>query len=79
MSNRVQTNFTADGGSEDSSSRVARAAAADEVPHGTVREVLDWVGTDKARAKKAIAVEKRNDSRVSVIEAAQKILSADED
>lgn len=74
---KYQTNFTGEE-SEPSASKLAREAAVEEVPHGTVREVLDWVGTEKARAKKALAVEKKNDSRVSVLDALAKVLAAEE-
>jgi hypothetical protein len=38
------------------------AERANEVPEGTSSEVLDWVGSDKKRAKRALEVEKKQDT-----------------
>lgn len=45
------------------------------VPRGTVHEVLDWVGTDKARAQKALDAEKDGAERVTLISALEDVLN----
>lgn len=48
-------------GSEDSGPEAAGGSNAD-VPDGTVKEVLDWVGDDSARARAALEAEQAKDS-----------------
>lgn len=38
----------------------------DEVPEGTAAEVLEWVGEDPERAKKALEAEEEGDQRVGL-------------
>lgn len=38
----------------------------DEVPEGTAAEVLEWVGEDPERAKKALEVEEQGENRVGL-------------
>jgi hypothetical protein len=47
----------------------------DEVPDGTVDEVLDWVGDDKTRAVMALHVERDRDRpRVGVVEPLERLV-----
>lgn len=47
----------------------------DEVPAGTVPEVLNWVGEDKERAEKALAEEKKADKpRKGLIKALDEVI-----
>lgn len=49
-----------------------------QVPEGTTAEVLDWVGDDVNKAKKALAAEKKNDDpRVTLTEPLEKIIEDD--
>lgn len=43
-------------------------AKSEEVPVGTVDEILNWVGDDKDRAKAALKAEKSGKKRKSLIE-----------
>ena len=47
-----------------------------DVPDGTVKEVLDWVGDDKSRAEAALEAEdeKGDDARVSLVEKLEAIV-----
>lgn len=45
-----------------------------EVPSGTVSEVTDWVGTDKERAKAALAAEKTGAERKTLISHLEEVL-----
>jgi len=48
---------------------------ANTVPEGTAEEVLDWVGDDVTRARKALAAERKDDSpRKTVVEPLQKMI-----
>jgi len=46
------------------------------VPEGSVTEVTEWIGTDKARAKSVIKSEGK-DGRATLIAAAQRVLDED--
>lgn len=49
-----------------------------KVPEGTSQEVLDWVGSDPSRAKKALSAEKKSDDpRSSVTEPLERIVEED--
>jgi hypothetical protein len=89
---RVQTNFRAEdmigasAGPNGASKKPAKKAAAapkpasDEVPEGTAEEVVDWVDGDVAKAKKALAVEQKDESpRKTVVEPLQKIIDDDKE
>jgi hypothetical protein len=41
--------------------------AADEVPTGTIAEILAWVGTDRDRAARALAAEAAGQNRKSLV------------
>ena len=46
-----------------------------DVPEGTITEVLEWVGQDEARAKKAIHVEERRDPpRITLLESLNRVI-----
>lgn len=76
MARRVMTNFTA---GTTSPVKAKKLAAKEEVPSGTVKEVLKWAGDNQDRAERALAAEKASsDPRTSVIEGLKKVLSADE-
>lgn len=48
-----------------------------EVPAGNIREVLEWVGKSKSRAKQAVAAEKASDDpRQTLFNRLKKILDA---
>lgn len=38
-----------------------------DVPEGSIKDVIKWVGDDVDRAKKALAVEKKGDKRSTLI------------
>jgi len=53
------------------------APASETVPDGTIKEVLDWVGDDKDRAKAAVDAESNTDDpRPSLIKKLEKVLEA---
>lgn len=51
-------------------------AAANEVPSGLVKEILDWVGDDKERASRALEVENSHKKpRKGVVKELKELLS----
>lgn len=46
---------------ESTQQQQAKSEAQAEVPRGTRAEVMDWVGSDKTKAKRALAAEKKSD------------------
>lgn len=59
---------------------IAPGADENDVPEGTVPEVLGWVGDDKERAQKALDKENENDKpRKGLVSGLEEILSEDED
>jgi hypothetical protein len=54
---------------------VNEAEKAEEVPTGTVSEMLAWVGDDKNRAQAALDAEKEGAERVTLIHALEDLLS----
>jgi len=47
----------------------------DELPEGTTAEILEWVGDNPTRARKALAAERKTDDpRVTLVEPLQKII-----
>lgn len=56
----------------------APAQDPNKVPEGTTDEILDWVGNDPARARKALNEEKKDDKpRVTLVEPLEKIIEDD--
>lgn len=52
-------------------------APADDVPVGTVKAILDWVGDDKVRARRALDAETAADKpRASLVAALTELLGA---
>lgn len=47
-----------------------------DVPEGTVTEVAEWIGSDKARAE-AVLKSEGKDGRKGLIESAQRVLDED--
>lgn len=47
-----------------------------EVPTGTVKEVLEWVGDDKERAQLALDAETESTARKSLIQALEEVIDA---
>lgn len=45
----------------------ATSESADEVPTGTIAEILAWVGTDRDRAARALAAEQSGQNRKSLV------------
>ena len=55
---------------------IAAAPAADEVPSGSTKEVLTWVGTDAGKAKRALDVElKKNPPKKGLVAELNKLLN----
>lgn len=92
MTRRVQTNFRAEdfllGSTKDTPAKGTAPKTEQEpkqqdpnqVPEGTTQEVLDWVGDDPAKAKKALATEKKSDDpRVTLVEPLEKIIEDDKE
>jgi len=48
----------------------------DEVPTGTIADVLDWVGDDPTRAQVALNVEQAGQQRVTLIDELTRIIQA---
>jgi len=54
-----------------------KANDGEEVPSGTIKEVLTWVGEDKERAQAALDAEKASDSeRKTLVTSLEEILGA---
>lgn len=53
---------------------VATPEPTSDVPSGTVREVLEWVGDDQDRAEQALAAEKEGAKRSTLISELEDIL-----
>lgn len=52
-----------------------RPGSGDQVPDGTIAEVLDWVGDDSDRAVAALeAEEERDQSRTTLVAALEKVI-----
>ena len=52
------------------------AADPNEVPEGTADEVVSWAGDDAAKARKALAAEKKNENpRKTVVEPLEKVIA----
>ena len=91
MARQVQTNFTASdmlgtgkksrAGKKSSASR-AKSSGADtsnDVPEGSVDEVLEWVGDDKTKALAALDAENAKSSpRKTAIEELENLLTKDD-
>jgi len=76
MARRVMTNFTAGAKTRENTEK---KAAKNQVPTGTVKEILKWAGDDPERAARALSVEKASsDPRTSVIDGLKKVIAADE-
>lgn len=48
--------------------------ASNEVPEGTIKEVLDWVGEDADRAVEALSAEESGERRKTLIKSLEEII-----
>ena len=52
---------------KDESSDAGTSSDSDDVPDGTIQEVLEWVGDDSERAQRALDVERTGQNRSSLV------------